>query len=258
MGTPSQGRLLCGASWNRTLLLQLKDEACSDSDYAFINVCSSKVAGRRTGARGCSASSLRSSSSGVSPQRNSLWSTSARFSADSFTAQALWVDSFTAQSAQRQTLSPQPAPSSTSCSASTSQLLPLALGTSQMISLVGYRPSEGKFRSGNNISSLRDAPFWKVTMETAPAEQEAAIKGRPEKRLSASRAFPVRQPGGDEEVGDKGQGKEKSGNKKSESNFEHRGEEETKNHKPAPAIRNPCIRIIRIHPSIGRSVRGFL
>ena len=78
-------------------------------------------------------------------------STSARFSADSFTAQALWVDSFTAQSAQRQTLPPQPAPSSTSCSASTSQLLPLALGTSQMISLDGYRPSEGKFRSGNNI-----------------------------------------------------------------------------------------------------------
>ena len=41
-------------------------------------------------------------------------------------------------------------------------------------------------------------------METASAEQEAAIKRGPEKSLSASRAFPIRQPRGNEKVDDKG------------------------------------------------------
>jgi hypothetical protein len=56
-------------------------------------------------------------------------------------------------------------------------------------------------------------------MEAAPAKQEAAVKCRPEKRLPTSRAFPVCQPGGNEEVGDKCQGKEKSRNEKGESEF---------------------------------------
>jgi hypothetical protein len=73
-----------------------------------------------------------------------------------------------------------------------------------MISLIGYWAPKWESGSGNNISSLRHTPFGKVTMEAAPAEQEAAIKCRPEKRLSASRTFPICQPDGNEEISDKG------------------------------------------------------
>jgi hypothetical protein len=60
-------------------------------------------------------------------------------------------------------------------------------------------------------------------MEAAPAKQDAAIKRRSEKRLTASRAFPVGQPGRNKKVGDKGQGKEKTRNVEGKSNLENRG-----------------------------------
>jgi hypothetical protein len=85
-------------------------------------------------------------------------------------------------------------------------------------------------------------------MEAAAAEQEAAIKCRSEKGLSTSGAFPVCQPGGNEEVGNKCYGKEKSRNEKGESKFKHRGEEESKHHRAAPPISGPGVRILRIHP----------
>lgn len=85
-------------------------------------------------------------------------------------------------------------------------------------------------------------------METAPAEQNATIKCSSEKRLAASRALPVRQPGGNEKVGDKGEREEKTGDVKRKSNFKNCGEEKTKHHDATPAIRGPGIYIVRVHP----------
>jgi hypothetical protein len=84
-------------------------------------------------------------------------------------------------------------------------------------------------------------------METSAAKK-TAIKRSPEKRLPASRALPVCQPGGQEEVHDKGQGKEKPRNEKSESDFEYGDEEETKNREASPTVRSPGVRILRIDP----------
>jgi hypothetical protein len=58
-------------------------------------------------------------------------------------------------------------------------------------------------------------------METAPAEQNAAIKCRSEECLAASRAFPVRQPGGKEKVEDKSEREEKTRDVKSKPDFEN-------------------------------------
>jgi hypothetical protein len=84
-------------------------------------------------------------------------------------------------------------------------------------------------------------------METSAAK-ETAIERSPEKCLAASRALPVCQPGGQEEVSDKGQGKEKSRNEKREPDFEYGDEEETKDREAAPAVRSPGGRILRIDP----------
>jgi hypothetical protein len=73
-----------------------------------------------------------------------------------------------------------------------------------MTSLIGYNPSKEKLRPGNYISTIRHAPFLQAAMETAPAKQETAIERCSEKRLPASRAFPVCQPGGDKKVRHKG------------------------------------------------------
>ena len=84
-------------------------------------------------------------------------------------------------------------------------------------------------------------------METSAAKK-AAIKRSSEERLAASRALPVCQPGGQEEVSDKGQGKEESWNEKREPDFEDGDEEETKNREASPAVRSPGGRILRIDP----------
>jgi hypothetical protein len=84
-------------------------------------------------------------------------------------------------------------------------------------------------------------------METS-ATKKAAIKRSPEKCLPASRALPVCQPGGQEEVGDKGQGKEKPRDEKGEPDFEYGDEEETKDREASTAVRSPGVRILRIDP----------
>ena len=84
-------------------------------------------------------------------------------------------------------------------------------------------------------------------METSAAKK-AAIKRSPEKCLAASRTLPVCQPGGQEEVSDKGQGKEKPRNEKGESDFEYGDEEETEDREASPAVRSPGGRILRIDP----------
>jgi hypothetical protein len=84
-------------------------------------------------------------------------------------------------------------------------------------------------------------------METT-ATKKTAIERSPEECLPASRALPVCQPGGQEEVSDKGQGKEKSRNEKREPYFEYGDEEETKDREASPAVRSPGGRILRINP----------
>jgi hypothetical protein len=86
-------------------------------------------------------------------------------------------------------------------------------------------------------------------MEATTPKKEAAIKCRPEKCLAAPRAFPVRQPDGEQEVHEKGQGKEKARDEKGETKFEHCGEEKTEHHEAAAAIGCPGVRILRIHPA---------
>jgi hypothetical protein len=95
-------------------------------------------------------------------------------------------------------------------------------------------------------------------METAAAEQNAAIKCCSEECLTTSRAFPVRQPGSKEKVGDKSEREEKTGNVKGESDFENCRKEKTKHHEPAPAIRSPGVRILWIHPKAPGFARAFL
>jgi len=113
--------------------------------------------------------------------------------------------------------------------------------------LIGNFPAKRKLGPGNDISGLRHAPFGEATMDTAPAKQ-AAKKCSPEKRLPASRTFPVCQPCGHEEVSYKSQRKEKPRNKMRESYLQHCREKETKHHNPAPPVRAPGIRILRIDP----------
>jgi hypothetical protein len=86
-------------------------------------------------------------------------------------------------------------------------------------------------------------------META-APKKAAIKGGPEKCLAASRALPVCQPGGQEEVSDKGQSKEKPRNEKGEPDFEHGNAEEIKDGEASPTVGSPGVRIQGIDPGI--------
>src|SRR5271165_5723676 len=114
-----------------------------------------------------------------------------------------------------------------------------------MTSLIGRRPAKWKSRPGNDISGLRDAPLGKFTMETATPKQDAAIKCCPEKRLPASGAFPVSQPGSNEKVSDKGQRKEKARNEEGKSNLEDGGKEEAKYHQSAPAIGGPGVCVDR-------------
>ncbi len=86
-------------------------------------------------------------------------------------------------------------------------------------------------------------------METAAAKK-AAIKRGPKKCLTASRALPVCQPGGQEEVNDEGQSKEKPRNEKGEPDFEHGDEEEIKDGEASPTVRGPGVRIQGINPRI--------
>jgi hypothetical protein len=116
-----------------------------------------------------------------------------------------------------------------------------------MIALLGWCPTKGELGSGNSLSSLGNAPLGKVAMETAAAKK-AAIKGSPEKCPPTTRALPVCQPGGKEEVSDKGQGKEKPRNEKGEPDFEDGHEEEIEDRQPSPPVRNPGVRILGIDP----------
>ena len=84
-------------------------------------------------------------------------------------------------------------------------------------------------------------------MEAAPTE-EAAKKRSPEKRLATAGALPVGQPGSKEEVSDKRQSEDKSGNEKQDPYFYHRKDEDRKHYKPQSAISTPSICILRIHP----------
>ena len=59
----------------------------------------------------------------------------------------------------------------------------------------------------------------------APSTKQAAEKGSSEKGLSTPRAFPVREPEGEEKVKNKGQGKEHSGNNEQTAEFHHRAQE---------------------------------
>ena len=93
-------------------------------------------------------------------------------------------------------------------------------------------------------------------MKAAPPKQ-AAKKCCPEKCLSASGTFPVCQPCGHEEVRNKSQRKQKPRNKIRESYLQHCSKEETKHHKPAPPVRGPGIRILRIDPETGGFVGSF-
>ena len=79
----------------------------------------------------------------------------------------------------------------------------IGLGNTGSDFVIAYRPPKGNFGREKTSSGLRNAPFGKVAMETTPAKQDAAIKCCPEKRLTASRTFPVCQPRGNEKVGDK-------------------------------------------------------
>jgi hypothetical protein len=87
-------------------------------------------------------------------------------------------------------------------------------------------------------------------MEATTAKKEAAIKCRSKKCLPAPGAFPVRQPDGEQEVSEKGQGKEKARNEKGKTKFEQGGEEKREHHKAASAVGRPGVRILRIHPDV--------
>jgi len=116
-----------------------------------------------------------------------------------------------------------------------------------VISSLGRSPTKGELGSGNSFSCVRNAPLGKVAMETSAAKK-AAVKRSSEKCQPAPRALPVCQPGGQEEVSDKGQGKEESRNEKREPDFEYGDEEETKDREASPAVRSPGGRILRIDP----------
>ena len=64
-------------------------------------------------------------------------------------------------------------------------------------------------------------------MEAAPTK-EAAKECRPEKRLAAAGAFPIRQPCSKKEVNDESESEEKPGNEKQDFHFHHREKEERK------------------------------
>ncbi len=100
-----------------------------------------------------------------------------------------------------------------------------------IFSPVGNYPPERESRPTNNISVLRYAPLGKVTVEAAPTK-EAAKKRRPEKWLATAGALPVGQPGSKEEVNDKSESEDKSGNEKQDPYFDHRKNEERKHNKP--------------------------
>jgi hypothetical protein len=84
-------------------------------------------------------------------------------------------------------------------------------------------------------------------METAPTK-EAGKKRRPEKRLTAAGASPVGQPSGKEEVSDKSESEDKSGNEKQDLYLRHRKHEERKNYEAYSAINTPSICILPVHP----------
>jgi hypothetical protein len=79
----------------------------------------------------------------------------------------------------------------------------LALETPEVSSWLAYRPPKRELRSKKNIIGFRNAPFRKVAMETPSAKQDAPIKCPPEERLAAPWTFPIGQPRGKKEVGDK-------------------------------------------------------
>jgi len=68
-------------------------------------------------------------------------------------------------------------------------------------------------------------------MEAASTE-ETAKKRSPKKRFSTTRALPIGQPGSKEEVSDKCESEDKSGNEKQHPDLHHRKDEERKHYKP--------------------------
>jgi len=61
-------------------------------------------------------------------------------------------------------------------------------------------------------------------MEAASTE-ETAKKRSPKKRFSTTRALPIGQPGSKEEVSDKCESEDKSGNEKQDPDLRHRKDE---------------------------------
>jgi hypothetical protein len=68
-------------------------------------------------------------------------------------------------------------------------------------------------------------------MEAAPTEKAPKKRG-PEEWLTTAGAPPVGQPGSKEEVSDKCESEDKSGNEKQDTYFHHRDKEKRKHDKP--------------------------
>jgi hypothetical protein len=91
----------------------------------------------------------------------------------------------------------------------------------------------------------------------APSTKQAAEKGSSEKGLPAARAFPVREPEGEEKIKNKGQGKEHSGNNEQAAEFHHRAQEEQEHKKPQSTISCPRSHIVKTRSGNFRRGRIF-
>jgi hypothetical protein len=91
----------------------------------------------------------------------------------------------------------------------------------------------------------------------ALSTKQAAEKGSSEKGLPAARAFPVREPEGEEKVKDKGQGKEHSGNKEQAAELHHRAQEQQEHKKSQSAISCPRSHIVKTRSGNFRRGRIF-
>ena len=91
----------------------------------------------------------------------------------------------------------------------------------------------------------------------APSTKQAAEKGSPKKGLPAARAFPVREPEGEEKVKNEGQGKEHGGHNEQAAEFHHRSQEEQENKKPQSTISSPRSHIVKTRSGNFRRGRIF-
>jgi hypothetical protein len=149
------------------------------------------------GTCGCPATTVRSASDGVASYPDKCRTSAARLGGESLSAHA---------ARRRRRNSPRhPFLSSPYSNPSPPLFFPLALATQKagpFADLIGYRPPTGKFWVGDDSSVFRDGPLGKSTVKAAAAKQAAKERGS-EKRLSASRTFPICQTGCEKEVTDK-------------------------------------------------------